>query len=94
LPGLERWFEFRDDLLDRRRHSPEIFILHASIDVIDRLNVGLVEDGLNGNALCCRDIAKPARDRRTVDVGAARQRAGQLQCKSPLSAIMRVARVI
>ncbi len=64
VSGLQLLLNLRDDLVDIFRNAAEITVLHAGIDVIHRLNVGLVQIGRNAVALERRHVAQEARDRR------------------------------
>ena len=48
ISGLELRLQLGDDLVDIGRHAAEVAVLHAGIDVVDRLDIGLV--GIGGQA--------------------------------------------
>src|SRR4029077_2577598 len=66
VAGLELLLQLGDDLADVTRNAAEIAALHAGIDVVHRLNIGLVQIGWNALALECRHIAQQPRYRRAV----------------------------
>src|SRR4029077_10443633 len=66
VAGLELLLQLGDDLADVTRNAAEIAALHAGIDVVHRLNIGLVQIGWNAVALERRHVAQQPRYRRAV----------------------------
>ena len=75
VAGLQLLLQLGDDLVDVVRNAAEIATLHAGVDVVDRLDVGLVQIGRNALALKRRHVAQQPRYRRAVggDLGGHRR---------------------
>src|ERR1700758_4150751 len=65
MAGLELLLEFRDDFADFVGDTAEIAALNASINVVYRLNVCLVQIGRYAVAMKCGYVAYEPRDWRT-----------------------------
>ena len=63
LPGVSCVLQLGDDLVDLVGDAAEIAALNAGIDLVDRLDVGLVGVGRHAAALERRDVAEQARHR-------------------------------
>src|SRR5580704_3259386 len=66
VAGLELLLQLADDLADVARNAAEIAALHVGIDVVHRLDIGLVQIGRNAVALQSRYIAQQPRYRWAV----------------------------
>jgi hypothetical protein len=66
VAGLELFLQLGDDLADVIRNAAEIAALGAGVDVVDRLDVGLVQIGRNAVAAKRGHVAQEAGYQRAV----------------------------